>query len=81
MAILTIVTRVVSVAEAKAHLSDLLRRVEAGEDIVLTRNGEPVASLGPVRRREGGFLRGEVVVHDPGWWQADDDVADAFGIE
>lgn len=35
----------VSVAEAKAHLSELLNRVEAGEEIVITRRGQSVACL------------------------------------
>lgn len=35
----------VSVAEAKAHLSELLNRVEIGEEIVITRRGQPVARL------------------------------------
>lgn len=73
-------TIVVSVAEAKATLSDLLRRAEDGEDILVARNGHPVARLSPVRPREGGFLRGEVVVHDPTWWAADDALADEFGL-
>jgi prevent-host-death family protein len=72
-------TSVVSVAEAKATLSELLRRAEDGEDIIVARNGQPVAKLSPVRPREGGFMRGEIVVHDPDWWHADPDVADAFG--
>ena len=33
--------------EAKAKLTELLRRVEAGERIVLTRHGKPVADLVP----------------------------------
>jgi prevent-host-death family protein len=70
---------VVTAADAKAGLSELLRRAEAGEDIIVTRNGEPVAKLGPIRARTGGFLRDEVVVVDPEWWQADPDLADAFG--
>ena len=37
--------RTVSVAEAKNHLSELLARVEAGEDIAVTRHGKPVARL------------------------------------
>lgn len=37
----------VSVKEAKATLTALLRMVEAGERIVLTRNGKPVADLVP----------------------------------
>lgn len=35
----------VSVAEAKAHLSELLNQVEAGEEIVITRRGRPVARI------------------------------------
>ena len=35
----------VSVAEAKAKLSELLDKVEAGEEIVITRHGKPVAKL------------------------------------
>ena len=38
-----------SVAEAKAHLSELLDRAMKGEKIVITRRGEPVAQLAPVR--------------------------------
>ena len=37
----------VSVAEAKAHLSELLNQVEAGEEIVITRRGQPIACLAP----------------------------------
>jgi antitoxin (DNA-binding transcriptional repressor) of toxin-antitoxin stability system len=36
----------VSVHEAKTHLSRLLKKVQAGEDIVITSNGKPVATLG-----------------------------------
>jgi prevent-host-death family protein len=39
----------VSVAETKAHLSEVLSRVEAGEEVVITRRGRPVARLAPVR--------------------------------
>ncbi|MDP2825596.1 MAG: type II toxin-antitoxin system prevent-host-death family antitoxin [Sulfuritalea sp.] len=38
-----------TVAEAKAHLSELLARVESGEELVITRRGLPVAQLSPVR--------------------------------
>ena len=68
----------VSAADAKAGLSELLRRAEGGEEIIVTRHGEAVAKIGPLRSRIGGFLRGEVVVHDLNWWHADDEVADLF---
>jgi len=35
----------VSVAEAKAKLSELLKRVEEGENVIITRRGKPVAVL------------------------------------
>jgi prevent-host-death family protein len=79
LVILVVMTTVVSAADAKAGLSDLLRRAEAGEEIILTRNGVAVAKLGPVQPRVGGFLRGEVVVHDQAWWAPDADLADQFG--
>ena len=45
----------VNVHEAKTNLSRLLAQVEAGEDVVIARNGKPVARLvrctRPVRRR------------------------------
>jgi prevent-host-death family protein len=37
----------VSVAEAKNRLPELIRAVEAGELVVITRNGKPVAQLTP----------------------------------
>ena len=36
-----------TVANAKAHLSSLLADVEAGEVVVLTRHGRPIARLVP----------------------------------
>lgn len=37
----------VSLAHAKAHLSELLDSVEAGEELVITRHGRPVARVLP----------------------------------
>ena len=41
---------IVSVAATKAHLSELLTRIERGEEIVITRRGKPVARLSPIRQ-------------------------------
>lgn len=38
----------VPISEAKTHLTDLARRAEAGEDVVLTRHGRPSVRLVPV---------------------------------
>ncbi len=39
-----------NVAQAKAHLSELLDKVEAGEDVIITRHGRAVAHLHSVSR-------------------------------
>ena len=57
----------VSVHEAKTHLSRLLRRVESGEEVIIARGGQPIARLVPVaelRRREMGFDRSIVIADD-----------------
>lgn len=55
----------VSVYDAKTHLSRLLDAVEAGEEVVITRNGHPVARLVralPTPRRRFGTMPGVAVV-------------------
>nr|WP_294547365.1 type II toxin-antitoxin system prevent-host-death family antitoxin [uncultured Rhodopila sp.] len=37
--------RQVNIAEAKAHLSDLVARAEAGETIQISRRGKPVVQI------------------------------------
>ncbi|RST82820.1 type II toxin-antitoxin system Phd/YefM family antitoxin [Aquibium carbonis] len=37
--------RTVSVADAKAHLSDLVAKAAAGETVTITKHGKPVAQL------------------------------------
>lgn len=52
----------VNVHEAKTHLSRLLERVAAGEEIVIARNGRPVARLVGIvtaERRPGG-MKGKI---------------------
>ena len=43
----------VTVQEAKTQLSRLLRRVEAGEEVVIRRGPDPVAVLVRARRKPG----------------------------
>lgn len=57
---------IVNVHAAKTHLSQLLARVEAGEEVVLARAGQPIARLVPfissgTRRRFGGW-KGRIVI-------------------
>jgi prevent-host-death family protein len=53
-----------NVLEAKTHLSRLIDRVEAGEEVVIARAGRPVARLVPYRMRTAprvpGIWRGQV---------------------
>jgi prevent-host-death family protein len=62
--------RPVNIHEAKTHLSRLVERVEAGEEITLARAGRPVARIVPYRRRseprKPGIWKGRVVIH-PGF--------------
>lgn len=47
--------------EVKAHLSDVLRKVEAGQKIAITRHGKVVAYLSPVPSPEGEAQRKAVI--------------------
>ena len=71
----------VGVHEAKTNLSDLLRRAEAGEDVVICRGATPVARLvaigGPGRRRFG-LDRGRFTVPEDFDAPLPDDVLDDF---
>ena len=58
---------VVNVREAKTHLSRLLAQVEAGEEVVIARNGKPVARLVSVHRRgkpHFGSMKGRIKLDD-----------------
>ncbi len=52
---------VISLADAKARLSEIVDRVEAGSSVDITRRGKPVARLtavaGPRKRVDVGLLR------------------------
>ena len=57
----------VNVHEAKTNLSRLLAQAEAGEDVVIARNGTPVARLVsciPAKRPQPDVLKGKVVIDD-----------------
>lgn len=72
----------VGVHEAKTHLSRLLERVEAGEEIIIERRGVPVARLSavpPTARPEFGTDRGVVVIGGDFDAPLPPDVADALG--
>jgi prevent-host-death family protein len=45
----------VSMKEAKDRLTELARKVERGETVTITRNGEPVVDLVPHKKKKGGI--------------------------
>jgi prevent-host-death family protein len=60
----------VSIAEAKNKLPELIRAVEKGEQVVITRHGKPVAQITPPpaerRKVQLGTMRGRIH-RKPGW--------------
>jgi prevent-host-death family protein len=59
----------VNMHEAKTHLSRLVERATAGEEIVIAKAGKPMVRLTPVepparKRRELGHMRGQLNVPD-----------------
>ena len=57
----------VNVHEAKTNLSRLLAQVEAGEEVVIARNGNPVARLVRARprgKRQFGSMKGRISIDD-----------------
>jgi prevent-host-death family protein len=58
----------VNVHEAKTQLSRLLARVAAGEEIIISRAGKPIARLVPI-----GTVTRRVLGHDRGIFTVPDD--------
>jgi prevent-host-death family protein len=59
-----------STGDAKNRLTELIRAVEAGEEVVITRHGKPVVELVPPRakRREVVFDgMKDIIKFHPGW--------------
>ena len=70
-----------NIHEAKTHFSRLVERAAAGEEIVISKAGKPMAKLIPysvrAEPRKGGFLHGQI------WeaadcWEPDQELVDAM---
>jgi prevent-host-death family protein len=73
----------VGMHEAKTKLSQLVERAEGGEEIIIARNGKPVARLVPVADTNSlaavhGSLRGRVHFAED-FEELPEDIAEAFG--
>lgn len=57
-----------NISDAKAQLSELIDRVEAGEEVIIGRGGKPVAKIIPFdkksERRVQGKLKGKITIQD-----------------
>jgi len=60
----------ISTAEAKNRLTELIRMVEGGEQVVITRHGRPVAQIAPPpaegRKAKLGGMKHRIRLF-PGW--------------
>ena len=82
---------VANIHAAKTNLSKLIERAEAGEDVVIARNGKPVVRLAPVaaadkpdipRHPNGlpawmGSLKGQIS-YGPGFDTSDEEIQRSF---
>ncbi len=72
----------INIYAAKTQLSQLVRRVADGEEVVITRNGQPVARLVPVTQaavtRKLGTLAGAIRIGEDFDASLPDEILDAF---
>ncbi len=59
----------VNIHEAKTKLSQLLARVEAGEEVIIARAGHPIARISGIKQPRGGRILGQ----DAGLFEVADD--------
>ncbi|MFE5830095.1 MULTISPECIES: type II toxin-antitoxin system Phd/YefM family antitoxin [unclassified Streptomyces] len=77
-------SRQYNVHEAKTHFSKILEAVATGEEVIISKSGEPVAKViplaGKVLRTDYGSFRGRITVADD-FDDLPDGFAEAFGDE
>lgn len=71
----------VNIHEAKSRLSELLARMQAGEEVVIAKAGVPIAKLIPATKRKKrvfGALEGKVTIPDSFYEPLPDDIIEAM---
>ncbi len=74
----------ISIEEAESNLSELVRELQPGDEVILTDNGRPVARLGwakgerPKQPRQPGTLRGTVTYMAPDFDEPLDDFRESM---
>jgi prevent-host-death family protein len=76
----------VGMHDAKTHLSRLVERAEAGEEVVIQRNGKPVVRLVPIVEKPRSLASVRGAWRDRMHMTADfdelpEDIAEAFGAQ
>jgi prevent-host-death family protein len=75
--------KIVNIYDAKTQLSRLLREVAAGEDVVIAKDGTPLARLVPFEADEGerelGFAKGRIVISEDFDAPLPDELLEEFG--
>ncbi len=75
----------VNIHEAKTHLSKLLNRVLAGEDVVIAKSGLPIARIVPIApkkaKRTLGGAKGKIQIFADFDAPLDKDVLDLFELD
>lgn len=73
----------VNIHEAKTHLSSLLKRVSAGEEVIIQKSGHPLAKLSRItstsKKRKGGFDRGNFTIPDD-FDNESEEINNMFGV-
>jgi len=73
-----------TISQAKAQLSMLVERVQAGEQVIIGKAGKPVAILSPyiavMKDRVPGALRGKIQIADD-FDQLPPDIAETFEVK
>ena len=74
---------VTNISDAKAHLSALIEKVVAGEEVIIGKAGKPVAKLVRYERstepRRPGALKGKIKI-EKDFDELPEDIAEAFGV-
>ena len=73
-----------TIDQAQSQLAELITAAEQGEEVVIAREGKPVARLLPYERRDGprqgGQWRGRVRIA-PDFDELPPDIGEAFGLD
>ena len=76
--------KTINIHAAKTHFSSLVAEVEAGEEVIISKAGKPVARLMPLQkndfRRSFGALKGRIHMKDNFDDPLPPEIAKAFGI-